>query len=114
MMLNGDQGLCRPPGIGCQPSLRNFVGAKAALDIHRSNRKRTLHSAGSPRTVRLIFQSFQRLFPVLLDIERPLELQMGLVVIVDELRHGGVVATAEHARGSGLGLDWEGISGWTV
>jgi hypothetical protein len=55
-------------------SLRNFVGAKAALDIHRPNRKRMLHSAGSPRTVRLVVQSFQRLFPVLLDIERPLEL----------------------------------------
>jgi hypothetical protein len=114
MMLNGDQGLCRPPGFGRQPSLRNFVGAKAALDIHRSNRKRMLHSAGSAQTARLVVQSFQYLFPVLLDVERPLELQMGLVVIVDELRNSGVVATAEHARWSGLGLDWEGVSGWTV
>ncbi len=31
---------------------------------------------------------------------------MGLVVIVDELGDGGVVATTEHARGGGFGLDW--------
>jgi hypothetical protein len=49
--------------------------------------------------------TFGRLFPVLLDIERPLELEMSLVVIVYELGNGGVVATAEHARGSGLGFD---------
>jgi hypothetical protein len=43
--------------------------------------------------------------PVLLDVEGPLELQMGLVVVVDELGDGLVVAAAEHAGGRGLGLD---------
>ena len=43
--------------------------------------------------------------PVLLDVEGPGELQVGLVVVVDELGHSGVVATAEHARGSRLGFD---------
>jgi hypothetical protein len=47
-------------------------------------------------------------FPVLLDVERPLELQMDVVVVVDELGDGLVVATAEHARRGGLGLDCEG------
>ena len=37
------------------------------------------------------------LLPVLLDIERPLELQVRLVVVVDELRHRFVVASADHA-----------------
>jgi hypothetical protein len=45
-------------------------------------------------------------FPVLLDVKGPLELQMGVVVIVDELGDGFVVATAEHAGGSGFWLDW--------
>jgi hypothetical protein len=31
---------------------------------------------------------------------------MGVVVIVDELGDGFVVATAEHAGGSGFWLDW--------
>jgi hypothetical protein len=44
-------------------------------------------------------------FPVLLDIEGPLELQMGVVVVVDEFGDGLVVATTEHAGGSGFGLD---------
>jgi len=45
--------------------------------------------------------------PVFLDVERPGELQMGLLVIVDELGDGGVVATAEHTGGSGFGFDWD-------
>lgn len=32
---------------------------------------------------------------------------MDLVVIVDELGHGSVVATSEHARGSSLRLDYQ-------
>lgn len=47
----------------------------------------------------------ERSFPVLLDVERPLELEVGLVVIVDKLGDGRVVAAAEHTRGSGLGFD---------
>ena len=47
----------------------------------------------------------ERSRPILLDVEGPGELQVSLVVVVNELGHGGVVATAEHARGSGLGLD---------
>jgi len=49
----------------------------------------------------------ERSVPVLLDVEGPLELQVDLVVIVDELGDGTVVAAAEHARGSGLGFDCE-------
>lgn len=44
-------------------------------------------------------------FPILLDVEGPLELQVGVLVIVDKLGHGFVVATAEHTRGCGLRLD---------
>jgi hypothetical protein len=44
-------------------------------------------------------------FPVLLDVKGPLELQMGVVIIVDELGDGLVVATAEHAGGGGFWLD---------
>ena len=47
-----------------------------------------------------------RSLPVLLDVERPLKLQMGVVVVVDELGDGLVVASSEYARGCGLGLDW--------
>lgn len=47
-------------------------------------------------------------FPVLLDVEGPLELHVDVVVIVDELGDGGVVASGEHARGSSLGLDCTG------
>jgi hypothetical protein len=47
----------------------------------------------------------ERSCPVLLNVEGPSELQVSLIVIINELGHGGVVATAEHAGGSGLGLD---------
>jgi hypothetical protein len=50
-----------------------------------------------------------RSFPVLLDVERPFELQVGVLIVIDELGDGLVVATAEHARRRGLGLDWENV-----
>jgi hypothetical protein len=55
--------------------------------------------------------SFSCYLPVLLDVERPLELQVHVLVVVGE--HGGslVVATAEHAGRCGLGLDWVGKLG---
>jgi hypothetical protein len=66
--------------------------------------------AKGPRLASLVTQLlFRRSFPVLLDIERPLELQMGVLVVVDELGDGLVVATAEHARRGGLGLNWEDV-----
>jgi hypothetical protein len=37
------------------------------------------------------------LFPVLLDVEGPLELKMGMVVVVNKLGDGLVVATSHHA-----------------
>lgn len=37
--------------------------------------------------------------PVLLDVERPLELEMGVVVVVDEFGHGIIVAAGQHAGG---------------
>ncbi len=49
-------------------------------------------------------------FPVLLDIERPLELQVDMIVIVDKLGDGGVVATSKHTRGSRLGFDCHQVS----
>jgi hypothetical protein len=60
----------------------------------------------SPRLLVPVGQSF----PILLDVKGPLELQVGVLVIVDELGHGFVVATAEHTRGGGFGLDC-GMSG---
>jgi hypothetical protein len=45
-------------------------------------------------------------FPVLFDIERPLELEMGVVVIVDKFGDGFVVAAAEHAGWSGFGFNY--------
>jgi hypothetical protein len=35
--------------------------------------------------------------PVLLDVKGPLELQVGLLVIIDELGDGVVMATGHHA-----------------
>lgn len=49
--------------------------------------------------------SAKRSCPVLLDVKGPGELQMCLVVIVDKLGDGSVVAAAEHAGGSGLGFN---------
>lgn len=43
--------------------------------------------------------------PVLLDVERPLELQVGVVVVVGELGHGLVVPASQHAGRGGFGLD---------
>ena len=44
--------------------------------------------------------------PVLFDIKRPLELQVDMVVVVDKLGNGRVVAACKHARGRRLRLDW--------
>jgi hypothetical protein len=83
---------------------RHFVilWTRAALVAHRSY--------GPLQSVNPYVSNLSRLFasssfPVLLDVEGPLELQMGVVVIVDELGDGLVVATAEHAGGSGFWLD---------
>jgi hypothetical protein len=80
------------------------VGARAALDIHCS-----YDGLQSTRSGNRVFSTLSRFasnsFPVLLDVKGPLELQMGVVVIVDELGDGLVVATAEHAGRSGFGLD---------
>lgn len=52
-------------------------------------------------------RNFSYCLPVLLDVERPLELQVLVLVVVGEHGGGLVVATADHARRCGLGLDWE-------
>lgn len=57
---------------------------------------------------KMLFVNFSYCLPVLLDVERPLELQVLVLVVVGEHGGGLVVATAEHAGGRGLGLDWEG------
>ena len=44
--------------------------------------------------------------PVLGDVEAPLELEMRLLVVIDEARIGGVVATGKHAAGGLLLGDW--------
>lgn len=44
--------------------------------------------------------------PVLLDVERPFELQVLVLVVVGEHGGGLIVATADHTGGRGLGLDW--------
>ena len=59
--------------------------------------------SGQPRSIG--YHTFNRSCPILLDVEGPGELQVGLVVVVDELGDGGVVAAAEHAGRSGLGLN---------
>jgi hypothetical protein len=43
--------------------------------------------------------------PVLLDVKGPLELQVGRLVVIDELRDGVVMATGHHTRRCSLGLD---------
>lgn len=45
-------------------------------------------------------------FPVLLDVKRPLELQVDVVVIVDKLGNGGVMSSSQHARWGCLMLDY--------
>ena len=93
-----------------QPSLRYFVHMwelKQPWISTASNPKRISSFAISLLGPRQPPDSPNYPLPVLLDVERPLELQMGLVVVVDEFGNGGVVATAEHARGSGFGFDCE-------
>jgi len=55
---------------------------------------------------KMLFVNFSYCLPVLLDVERPLELQVLVLVVVGEHGGGLVVATAEHAGRRGLGLDW--------
>lgn len=52
-----------------------------------------------------ILQLFVFTLPVLADVEAPLELEMGLLVVIDEAGHGVVMAAREHAGGSLLLLD---------
>jgi hypothetical protein len=83
-----------------------FCGRCAALDIRHTNRTKPARQnavSGLFPHVALVFASSS--FPVLLDVEGPLELQMGVVVIVDEFGDGLIVAAAEHAGGGGFGLD---------
>lgn len=49
--------------------------------------------------------SAERSGPVLLDVKGPGEPQMCLVIVVDKLGNGSVVAAAEHARRSSLGFN---------
>ena len=46
--------------------------------------------------------------PVLTDVEAPLELEMGLLVVINKARDGVVVAAGEHAGGSIFLLDYRG------
>lgn len=50
------------------------------------------------------FQEFLRL-PVLGDVEGPLEEEVGVVIIIEELGDSVVVAAGNHARGSLLFVD---------
>ena len=54
----------------------------------------------------MLFVTSRTCLPVLLDVERPLELQVLVLVVVGEHGGGLVVAAADHAGGRGLGLDW--------
>lgn len=44
--------------------------------------------------------------PFLLDLESPVELEMCVVVVVNELGDGLVFASGDHAGGRGIGLDY--------
>jgi hypothetical protein len=48
-----------------------------------------------------------RRLPVLLDVERPVKLKVGHVVVVYELGNGLVVAAGGETGGCSLGLDWQ-------
>jgi hypothetical protein len=92
-----------------QPSRRYFVGTELPWISNAAITSIALEDPSSlavspPHVITLTSSSF----PVLLDVKGPLELQMGVVVIVDELGDGLVMTTAEHARGSGFGFDCEG------
>lgn len=43
--------------------------------------------------------------PILGNVERPLEQEVGVVVVVEELGHGVVVAAGQHAGGGFFGVD---------
>lgn len=43
--------------------------------------------------------------PILLDLESPVKLQMGVVVVVNELGDSLVFTSSNHARGRSVGLD---------
>lgn len=55
----------------------------------------------------MLFVALAYCLPVLLDVERPLELQVHVLVVVGEHGRGLVVAAAQHTSGCGFGLDWE-------
>jgi hypothetical protein len=46
--------------------------------------------------------------PVLLDVKTPFELKVLLVVIVDEARNGGVMATTKHSGRRSVCLNYAG------
>lgn len=56
------------------------------------------------------FQEFLHL-PLLGDVESPLKQEMGVVVVVEELGDGVVVAAGDHAGGSLLLVDWKDNQG---
>ena len=45
--------------------------------------------------------------PIFGNVERPLEQEMGVVVVVEELGHGIVVSAGQHAGGGFFGVDCE-------
>lgn len=51
------------------------------------------------------FQTIDPHLPILGNVEGPLELKMGLLVVVDKAGNGVVVAAGEHTRGRLLLLD---------
>lgn len=53
-------------------------------------------------SIRNFISSF---LPVLGDVEGPLEVEVGVVVVVDELGYSVVVATGDHARRGFLGVN---------
>lgn len=49
--------------------------------------------------------------PALGNVKRPLEQQVGVVVVIEELGDGIVVAAGQHTRGSFFLMDWKEVRG---
>jgi hypothetical protein len=53
-----------------------------------------------------IIDTAKKSLPILCNVERPFEQEMGLVVVVDELGDSVVVSSGEHSGGGLFGVDY--------
>ena len=92
----------------CVSLAMHLCRQRRATIVRRSSDSQT--SSQPSRAVRGSAKASTRSVPVLLDVERPLKLQVCLVIVVDEFRDSFVVSSADHTGWCGLTLDCASIS----